>query len=428
MTSRRRVGEDEGDVAAAGDWAADERADVQPLCDGGNTLRLLTYNFLIRPPPITYNGNDYKDERIDALVNTHLRNYDIVCLQEVFGLLSFRRQRIINEAARVAGLKYSIHSPSAFPALTDGGCVILSRFPIVASDSVKFGCGMNADMLASKGCLYARIQVRPDVCMHVFTTHLQADYKKNIGRQRGGNLPNERMRRAQLRTLATFIKNKVDPFLVEHGDWPIVLLGDLNINSRRAPTDSADSDEYLAALRVLSHAGFQCRDLLAESHSGSHPVTICDSIELPDGTLQSTEPQLTPHNEFHWRRSIDYVMLLHRDSSLENGTADDDDMVPPCCCCGLFSRQPYDYSKKKDDDDTVGTPSTKEDHDDDEKKGLVSSTASSDEKEQIVSQSPIVHPVPGIKHTVVEPFDANRPDRPYNHLSDHYGVRSLWTF
>ena len=237
------------------EWAKSERADVGPLSTGGRTVRLLSYNFLIRPPPITYNGNDYKDERIAALVGEHLAHYDIVCLQEVFGLLSTRRQRLIAAAARVAGLVHSVHSPGAFPAVTDGGCVVLSRYPIVAHASVKYACGMNADRLASKGALYARVEVRPGTCMHVFTTHLQADYKKNVGRQRGGNAPNERMRRAQLRTLAAFVRAQVDPWLAAHGDWPIVLLGDLNINSRRAPTDAADSAEYRAALAVLARGG-----------------------------------------------------------------------------------------------------------------------------------------------------------------------------
>ena len=423
------------------EWAKCESADVRPLSAGGRTVRLLSYNFLIRPPPITYNGNDYKDERIAALVGAHLAHYDIVCLQEVFGLLSTRRRRLIAGAARVAGLVHSVHSPGAFPAVTDGGCVVLSRYPIVAHASVDYACGMNADMLARKGALYARVEVRPGTCMHVFTTHLQADYKKNVGRQRGGNAPNERMRRAQLRTLAAFVRRHVDPCLAAHGDWPIVLLGDLNINSRRAPTDGADSAEYRAMLAVLARGGLGARDLLAECHGGTHPVTICDSVVLPDGSLQSTEPQLTPHNEFHWRRSIDYILLLRRDPSLVGTTSpdydeseeEDDDYNSGCCCCccrGLCGRGGHGDAQaqhKKDDGDAaaVGTPSAAE------ATGLLSedagSSSSATASAAATSLPPAVHPVEGVCHTVVEPFDAHRPDRPYNHLSDHYGVRSLWT-
>ena len=39
-----------------------------------------------------------------------------------------------------------------------------------------------------------------------------------------------------------------------------------------------------------------------------------------------------------------------------------------------------------------------------------------------------VQPVPGIRHTVVEPFETHNPSCPYQHLSDHYAVRSLWFF
>lgn len=419
------------------EWAKSESAEVRPLSEGGRTLRLLSYNFLIRPPPITYNGNDYKDERIAALVGAHLAHYDVVCLQEVFGLLSTRRRRLIAAAAREAGLRYSVHSPGAFPAVTDGGCVVLSRYPIVAHASVRYACGMNADMLASKGALYARVAVRPGACLHVFTTHLQADYKKNVGRQRGGNAPNARMRRAQLRTLAAFVRRQVDPCLAAHGDWPIVLLGDLNINSRAAPTDGADSAEYRAALAVLARAGLAARDLLAECHGGAHPVTICDSVVRADGSLEATEPQLTPRNEFHWRRSIDYIMLLRRDSALEGRRATGDDAADTiaeeeeaegdadtCCFGGSGSHEDTGALHKKDDDDddrehtgAQGTPSAAE------AKGLLTEEKGAPR----VSLPPIVHPVEGICHTVVEPFEAHRPDRPYNHLSDHYGVRSLWT-
>ena len=41
---------------------------------------------------------------------------------------------------------------------------------------------------------------------------------------------------------------------------------------------------------------------------------------------------------------------------------------------------------------------------------------------------PRVAPVPGIRHTVVEKMPTKRTDVPYHHLSDHYGVRSLWYF
>ena len=285
-------------------------AEIKEVLRNKQYLRLLTFNFLIRPPPVTYNGNDYKDERIEIMVSEHLQNYDIVCMQEVFGSLSSRRKHLIQSAGQRAGLLYSFHSPSSgVRSVVDGGCLILSRFPITESDCVSFSPGINADWLARKGALYARIQLKRDVCVHVFTTHLQADYEVNTHHPRG-NLPNQQMRQSQMHTLAGFIRRKTLPYLRSNPTWPVILMGDLNINSRAGPTDGTDGPEYLGALRIINDAGFEVHDLLKESHNGQHPITICDSLKTPGGALIPTEPQLTPHNEFHLRRSIDYILLL----------------------------------------------------------------------------------------------------------------------
>lgn len=288
-------------------------AEIADCLRGKRELRLLTFNFLIRPPPVTYNGNDYKNERIAIMVRDHLRHYDIVCMQEVFGSLSTRRKRLVQSAGQKAGLIYSYHSPgSGLRSVVDGGCLVLSRYPIVESDNVSFAPGINADWLARKGALYTRIQLRPDLCMHVFTTHLQADYETNLHHARG-NGPNQRVRSTQMQTLSAFIRDKTLPFVYTNPSWPVVLMGDLNINSRSGPTDGRDGPEYLDAMEIISEAGFRVHDLLKESHNGEHPVTICDSVEMPGGVLCPTEPQLTPHNEFHQRRSIDYILLLTPD-------------------------------------------------------------------------------------------------------------------
>lgn len=345
---------------------------------GKKELRLLTFNFLIRPPPITYNGNDYKNERIAIMVRDHLRHYDIVCMQEVFGSLSTRRKRFIQSAGQKAGLVYSYHSPrSGLRSVVDGGCLVLSRYPIVESDNVSFAPGINADWLARKGALYTRIQLRPDLCMHVITTHLQADYETNLHHARG-NGPNQRVRRTQMQTLAAFIRDKTLPFVYTNPSWPIVLMGDLNINSRSGPTDGHDGPEYLDAMEIISEAGFRVHDLLKESHNGEHPVTICDSVEMPDGVLCPTEPQLTPHNEFHQRRSIDYILLLTPDldalreppSKLFAATEDVVCCGPVDACtrttrhalryrvvscgrrlCRCFAAEDEEYQKLKDDKD-----------------------------------------------------------------------------
>ena len=60
----------------------------------------------------------------------------------------------------------------------DGGLLILSKQPIIEQDSIVYTAGHQIDAWSAKGCIYAKIQVgsSEDCFMHVFNTHLQADY------------------------------------------------------------------------------------------------------------------------------------------------------------------------------------------------------------------------------------------------------------
>ena len=91
-------------------------------------LKILTYNIFIRPPPVKNNENDWKDERIADFIK-HLEYYDIVCLQELFGSISNRKQELIKYANK-SGLFFFVDSPSPSffsKFLSDGGLLILSR-------------------------------------------------------------------------------------------------------------------------------------------------------------------------------------------------------------------------------------------------------------------------------------------------------------
>ena len=51
-----------------------------------NSIRLLTYNFFCRPPPVNTNKDDYKDARLKDFLE-QLPNFDIICFQELFTTL-----------------------------------------------------------------------------------------------------------------------------------------------------------------------------------------------------------------------------------------------------------------------------------------------------------------------------------------------------
>lgn len=93
------------------------------------SLRLLTYNLFLRPPGIKTNFSDYKDDRLDDFIAI-MKQFDIICLQEVFGTLSHRKEKLIKKAIK-SGFYFieSSPDPSFFSRyLIDGGLVILSRF------------------------------------------------------------------------------------------------------------------------------------------------------------------------------------------------------------------------------------------------------------------------------------------------------------
>jgi len=111
-----------------------------------------------------------------------------------------------------------------------GGLAILSRYPIIASSGFVFSDYTYFEGCASKGVLYARIDVCPELegkgYIHVFNTHIQA--------HSGGAAA--RVRRRQFAELRRFIEECTKNGEGVYDGFPIVLMGDLNV--------VADSDEY----------------------------------------------------------------------------------------------------------------------------------------------------------------------------------------
>lgn len=63
----------------------------------GKSISLLTFNTFLRPPPIKTNEDDYKEERFAEMKHV-FKDYDIVCLQEMFQTGTFRLERLIEFA------------------------------------------------------------------------------------------------------------------------------------------------------------------------------------------------------------------------------------------------------------------------------------------------------------------------------------------
>jgi len=265
------------------------------------TVKVLTYNIFIRPPLIKNNKSDFKSQRLQLFTSDELGKWDIIGFQEMFAAFSDRQNYLIKQAAK-KGLLYHVksRSPSVISKfLIDGGLLILSRYPIVASSEITYSECMQADALAAKGAIHALIQFQPGQFVHVFNTHLQASY--NDPRSLTKFQKSQWVRTSQLQELAAFMHTTT-----KNDSYPIMLLGDFNVNGRKSPTDASDSEEYLNMIQIFGQY-FDCEDLLRDT-MGYHPPTVGDIHE--DGSPR--EIHLTNVNDQKITKRIDYIWWLRR--------------------------------------------------------------------------------------------------------------------
>ncbi|KAJ2748168.1 hypothetical protein GGH94_003512 [Coemansia aciculifera] len=304
-------------------------------------LRILTQNMFMRPPLIKTNKSDWKDERLDYFIDHILDNYDVVCLQEMFEFASSRRSRLF-AAAEKLGFKFYVASQRQYPwnLAIDGGLVVLSRYPIVESDSFEYQRGIGPDWMAKKGVLYAKIAMADgDTHVHLFTTHTQASYGEVVITQ-----PDVKRRLSQLFEFHNFLE-RILPKHRAAGE-AVVLTGDFNVDSRdhvlRDPTkvkyereveDGVEtSDEGKAMMAVLEGRGidpkvlgpdnvdefrgktvYALHDALKE-RLGYHPVTFGNIVVDKEGGVFPRETVLTTKLDSTVMHSIDYVLWYNPDS------------------------------------------------------------------------------------------------------------------
>lgn len=108
--------------------------------------RLLTFNMFMRPPGIKNNKDDFKNERLEYIVQNILPHYDIITVQEAFAYANRRIDTLLS-AAFAQGFYYHVASARHYPwhLAGDGGLLILSRFPIKKSNRIEFSRGVHSD-------------------------------------------------------------------------------------------------------------------------------------------------------------------------------------------------------------------------------------------------------------------------------------------
>lgn len=230
------------------------------------TVSLLSYNVYCLPWIATYfspSSCPYPDERATGFLS-HILNYDILALQEVWS----PRSKYIENFAKKHGLHLvSSHRPLLSLAklqIYSGGLMILSKYPIERTKQAVFVRGTHSDSFTTKGALYALINVGAHK-IHVFNTHLQASYDGECNPD--GVYAS--IRKKQLSQLASFINS-----VTCNDAFPILLMGDFNVNAIRDCDDgAADSEEYMRMLAILRSDLYHIVDVMKEFNDGTHPVT-----------------------------------------------------------------------------------------------------------------------------------------------------------
>ena len=192
-------------------------------------IRLLTYNFFCRPPPVNSNNGDYKDARLNDFLE-HLQNFDIICFQELFTTLNNRKHKMIKEGEKV-GLKYysSPRVPSFFSKyLTDSGLLTLSRYKIVENEFYEYFINLSGDAPSNKGILYTKIKINNNF-LFLFNTHLQSTYYDESQKKIDCTI---QVRTAQTEELINYIYNKLLTIpRNEIKNGCMIIAGDFNIDA-----------------------------------------------------------------------------------------------------------------------------------------------------------------------------------------------------
>ena len=194
-----------------------------------NSVRILSYNFFLRPPPINNNGSDFKNERLKDFIE-FLPQFDIICFQEIFTTLTDRKHQMIREAAK-HGFKYHVSSkPPSFLSeyITDAGLLILSRYEIVECDYYDYYLNISGDAPSNKGIIYAKIKIN-NRYLFLFNTHLQSTYFDESQSNINDTI---QVRTKQTEELINFVYNKLLTFPRDEIEKGLVLIvGDFNIDA-----------------------------------------------------------------------------------------------------------------------------------------------------------------------------------------------------
>lgn len=135
----------------------------------------------------------------------------------------------------------------------DGGLLILSRYPIISTASLRYNESAGADGICAKGVLYAQVQLTSgsEGTMHVFTTHTQS----------GEFHPETTIRENQITAMASFISTQIR----RHSTAPVLIGGDFNLDARHDYLFTDHDTRPTATLAVESKSYLKMTNLFKKA-------------------------------------------------------------------------------------------------------------------------------------------------------------------
>jgi len=233
-----------------------------------STVSFMSYNLFCLPGLATAfspTSCPKSSERSNAFLE-HTLNYDVICLQEIWNPCYKNVERFARKNnLHVVGSATPSTAHFVNLRVFGGGLMIVSKHPIVDTQQIVFDKGSQADRFVTKGVLYAKVKIGSSY-VHVFNTHMQASYGYEF--DWSGSNPYTAIRQKQLKRLASFVET-----VTCKDKFPVLLMGDFNVNARVSPDDGADSNEYIEMMQILQSPSYKVVDILKEHHGGEHPVT-----------------------------------------------------------------------------------------------------------------------------------------------------------
>ncbi|OHT11780.1 Endonuclease/Exonuclease/phosphatase family protein [Tritrichomonas foetus] len=256
-----------------------------------DSLRFLQYNVKWTPNIARLGRNEFAKERAEILAQS-VADYDVICLNEAYSYIGSPVVQFIKTMKKKGFTYVKRLPPTSIMSfeIVDGGVLVLSKYPILAHDTMTYELNVGYDMAVAKGVLYLRIQTGPGTHAHVFATHLQTNYP-------GSYLECRTVRFSQIYAFNSLRSRKATD------GQPIILIGDLNVDARmpEPQTEKKTISEYNRLIKVLTTECYTLTDALFQSY-GKHEVTY-----------GADDKRLTVKEDQNSQKCLDYVLVWNRD-------------------------------------------------------------------------------------------------------------------